>query len=47
MFFLKGDDMSLLFVKVNGLVHSFLKSIRDLLHGVDHGSNLDVQSFCK
>ena len=34
--------MDLLLVKVDGLVHPSFKGIRDLLHGVDHGSNLDV-----
>ena len=42
MSFLEGDNMGFLFVKVNSLVHPSFKSIWDLLHGVDHGDNLDV-----
>ena len=42
MSFLESNDASLLFVKVDGFVHPSLKSVRDFLHGVDHGGNLNV-----
>ena len=33
MSFLEGDDASLLFMKVDGFVHSSLKTVRDLSMG--------------
>ena len=42
MLLLKGKDMSLLSMKVDGFVHSTFENIRNFLHGVDHGGNLDV-----
>ena len=45
--FLESDDVSLLFMEVDGFVHPSFQSSRHLLHGVDHGGDLDVQSFSK
>ena len=47
MSFLESDNMSLLFMEVNGFVHPFFWNIWDFLHGVDYGGNLNVQSFGK
>ena len=37
--------MSFLFVEVNGLFHPGFENGGNFFHGVDHGSDLDVQSF--
>ena len=42
MSFLESDDASLLFVEVNGLFHPCFQSAGNLLHGVDHGGDLNV-----
>ena len=38
----ESNDTSLLLVEVNGFVHPSFKDIKDFLHGVDHGGDLDV-----
>ena len=40
--FLESNNTSLLLMEVNGCVHPGLKSVRDFLHGVDHGGNLNI-----
>ena len=47
MSFLESNDVHFLFVEVNGFAHPSFESVWDLLHGIDHGGNLDVQSFSK
>ena len=47
MSLLKSDVVSLLLVEVDSFVHPTFKSVWDLLHRVDHGGDLDVQSFSK
>ena len=47
MSFLESNDTSLLFMKINGLVHPFLQGVGDFFHGIDYGGDLDVQSFGK
>ena len=42
MSFLESDDVSLLFVEVDGLFHPHFQSTGDLLHGVDHGGDLNI-----
>ena len=42
MSFPESDDASLLSMKVDSFAHPGLKSVRDFLHRVDHGSDLDV-----
>ena len=42
MSLLESYDMSFLLVEVNGLFHPSLESGGDILHGIDHGSDLDV-----
>ena len=42
MFFLESNNVGFLLVEVNGLVDLPFKGTRDLLHGVDHGGDLDV-----
>ena len=42
MSFPESDDASLLSMEVNSFAHPGLKSVRDFLHRVDHGSDLDV-----
>ena len=43
----KSKNMGLLLMEVDGFVHPAFKDIRDLLYGIDHGGNLNVQSFSK
>ena len=42
MSLLESNDVSLLLVEVDGLAHPGLESVRDLLHRVDYGCDLDV-----
>ena len=42
MSFLESDDVGLLFVEVDGLVHPTLKGSRDFCHEVDYSGDLDV-----
>ena len=42
MSFLESNDASFLLMEVNGFAHPGLESVRDLLHRVDHGGDLDV-----
>ena len=45
MSFLESNNASFLLMEVDGFAHPGFKSVRDFFHGVDHGGNLDVQSF--
>ena len=42
MSLLEGYNASFLLVEVDGLFHPSLESGGNFLHGVDHGSDLDI-----